>query len=83
MIYEVERTRPSLNPETEFIIVRTTDINIEMYQWLEKTFGPEQAEKGARWFLINKSIFFRHEKDFLWFSLRWFSKNNTPCYRRA
>ena len=71
MIYEVERSRPEMNPDTEFIIVRTTGISIEAFTWLEKTFGPSTSEKGARWFIIARSIFFRHEQDYIWFRLRW------------
>lgn len=80
MIYEVERTRPEINPDAEFIIVRTTGIGLEVLTWLEKTFGPSTDDKHSRWFLIHRSIFFRHEKDYVWFQLRWSSR---AVYRKA
>ena len=79
MIYEVERSRPEMNPNTEFIIVRTTGIGPEVLEWLNKNFGPDNVE-GSRWFIVVRSIFFRYEKDYVWFCLRW---GNRPIYRRA
>ena len=81
MIYEVERSRPKKKPDTEFIIVRTTGIGPEVVDWLNKNFGPsEPSDINARWFIVVRSIFFRHEKDYVWFQLRWGSR---PVYRRA
>lgn len=80
MIYEVGRSRPELDSKTEFTIVRTTGIGPEVLEWLEKTFGASTTEKDARWFIINRNIFFRHEKDYVWFQLRWGSR---AIYRRA
>lgn len=77
MIYEVERSRPEKNPDTEFIIVRTTGIGSDVIQWLIKNFG--HTDDG-RWFIIHRSIFFRYEKDYVWFCLRWGSR---AVYRRA
>lgn len=68
MIYEVERSRPTLRPDVEFIIVRTTGISEEVLHWLIKSFG--HTDEG-RWFIIVRSIFFRHEKDYIWFRLKW------------
>jgi hypothetical protein len=70
VIYEVEKTRPKNNPDTEFIIVRTTGISREAYAWLQDNFGLEHCEH-PRWFLIARSLFFRYEEDYIWFMLRW------------
>ena len=70
MIYEVERSRPAKKPDVEFILVRTTGVSPEAYAWLEKNFGSEKVEH-PRWFMIVRTIFFRHEQDYIWFRLRW------------
>ena len=70
MIYEVERSRPELRPDVEFIIVRTTGVSREAYAWLHDNFGDDRADH-PRWFIVAASIFFRHEQDYTWFRLRW------------
>ena len=37
-----------------------------IYTWLVETFGPA----GQRWFSTNNKIYFRDEKDWMWFELR-------------
>jgi len=54
-ILEREKEIPGLNPTVEFNIVHTT-------------FG--SSNKG-RWFIINRSIYFKYERDYLWFRLQY------------
>lgn len=37
-------------------------------EWCTKTFGPPGSD---RWFISNDRFYFKHEKDALWFELRW------------
>ena len=37
-----------------------------IYEWLVETFGPA----GKRWFSTNNKIYFRDERDWMWFELR-------------
>jgi len=37
-----------------------------IYSWLVETFGPP----GKRWFTTDRKIYFRDEKDWIWFELR-------------
>lgn len=63
-----EKVKPGMQPEVEFNIVHTTGISEEVFQWLVTHLGP--SLKG-RWFIINRSIYFKHERDYIWFSLAW------------
>lgn len=49
----------------EYHVVEVNDVNI-IYSWLVETFGPA----GKRWFSSNTKIYFRDEKDWMWFELR-------------
>lgn len=37
------------------------------YNWCIDTFGPP----GNRWFRLNRKLYFKHEKDYFWFEMRW------------
>jgi hypothetical protein len=45
--------------------VEVAKVTKEMTNWLQITFGP----MGDRWFQHNKRIYFKHEKDWMWFEL--------------
>jgi hypothetical protein len=49
----------------EYHVVEVNDVSI-IYKWLIETFGPA----GKRWFSSNTKIYFRDEKDWMWFELR-------------
>lgn len=77
MIYKSEKAIPGNDPTVEFNIVHTTGIGPDVLAWLIETFG--HTHEG-RWFIINRSIYFKFEKDYVWFQLRW---SNRAVYRRA
>jgi hypothetical protein len=52
----------------EYNVIHTTGIGENVVQWLIKTFG--HTNEG-RWFIVNRSIYFKYERDYLWFELRW------------
>jgi hypothetical protein len=68
IVLEHEKEIPGLDPTVEFNILHTTGISEEVHQWLIKTFG--SSNKG-RWFIINRSIYFKYERDYLWFRLQY------------
>ncbi len=67
-ILKNETSIPKNNPTVEFNIVHTTGINEEVLHWLISTFG--HTDEG-RWFIINRSIYFKNERDWIWFELKW------------
>jgi len=48
----------------DYHVVEVNDVTI-IYSWLVETFGPA----GKRWFSSNTKIYFRDEKDYMWFEL--------------
>lgn len=49
----------------EYHVVEVFDV-APIYSWLVETFGPP----GKRWFISNHKIYFRDEKDWMWFEIR-------------
>ena len=39
----------------------------DAYNWCLETFGPP----GNRWFFKNSQFYFKNNKDYMWFELRW------------
>ena len=37
------------------------------FEWCTETFG----SPGNRWFFSNYKFYFKHEKDAMWFELKW------------
>ena len=68
MILEHEKEIPELNPTVEFNILHTTGISEEVHRWLIKSFG---SSNTGRWFIINRSIYFKYERDYIWFRLQY------------
>ena len=68
MILEHETSIPEQIPTMEFNIVHTMGISEEVCQWLIKSFG--HTDEG-RWFIINRAIYFKYERDYIWFSLQY------------
>ena len=68
IVMENEKSIPELNPSVEFNIIHTTGISEEVVSWLIKSFG--HTNEG-RWFIINRSIYFKYERDYLWFRLQY------------
>jgi hypothetical protein len=68
MVIDRQVAVPENNPPVEFNIVHTTGISEEVLHWLIDTFG--HTDKG-RWFIVNRSIYFKNERDWMWFELRW------------
>jgi len=50
----------------DYHVVEVNDVGI-VYEWLVETFGPA----GKRWFTTSTKIYFKDEKDWMWFELRW------------
>ncbi len=67
-IVEHETSIPGNNPTVEYNIIHTTGIGEDVVQWLIKTFG--HTNEG-RWFIVNRSIYFKYERDYIWFELKW------------
>lgn len=68
-VNEIERVVPGNKPETEWIVLHTNGMSPEVPAWLEENFGAE----WGRWFILNRTIYIREEKDYNWFCLRWLS----------
>ena len=68
IVMENEKSIPKLDPSAEFNIIHTTGIGEEVVSWLIKSFG--HTNEG-RWFIINRSIYFKYERDYLWFRLQY------------
>jgi hypothetical protein len=68
IVTENEKSIPENNPSVEFNIVHTTGIGTEVVSWLINAFG--HTNEG-RWFIINRSIYFKYERDYLWFRLQY------------
>jgi hypothetical protein len=49
----------------EYHVVEVTGVPADIYNWLTDTFG----QAGPRWFYRNNKIYFRDEKDWMWFEL--------------
>jgi len=50
----------------EYHCVEVNNIPTHILVWLVETFGPA----GDRWWNVNNKIYFREEKDWMWFELR-------------
>jgi len=50
--------------EHEYYVVEVNDVRI-VYEWLVEAFGPA----GKRWFSSDNKIYFRDERDYIWFEL--------------
>jgi hypothetical protein len=48
----------------DYHVVEVNNVKI-VYKWLVETFGPA----GNRWFATSNKIYFRDEKDWMWFEL--------------
>jgi hypothetical protein len=46
--------------------VHVDQVSTNILVWLVETFGPA----GTRWWHSNNKIYFRDEKDWMWFELR-------------
>jgi hypothetical protein len=53
--------------DLEYECVQVDKLPSYVLQWLHETYGPS----GDRWFYVNNSIFFKNNKDCIWFELRW------------
>jgi hypothetical protein len=50
--------------EHTYHVVEVNDVMF-VYDWLVETFGPA----GKRWFTSNTKIYFRDERDWMWFEM--------------
>ena len=48
-------------------VVEVDKVTPDLFEWLNKSFGPP----GPRWWFSNYKIYFRDERDWIWFELRW------------
>jgi hypothetical protein len=48
-------------------VVELESITLELIDWLNTSFGPP----GPRWWISNYKVYFRDEKDYVWFEMRW------------
>ncbi len=48
-------------------VVELESITLDLIEWLNKSFGPP----GARWWISNYKVYFRDERDYVWFEMRW------------
>ena len=55
---------PNLVLDHEYHVVKINDRTL-IHDWLVETFGLP----GSRWFHYNNKIYFRDEKDWMWFEL--------------
>ena len=60
---------PENRPDVEWKVIHTNGMSPEVPDWLKETFG----EEWNRWFIINRDIYIREDKDYNWFILRWMS----------
>jgi hypothetical protein len=51
--------------EHEYTVVEVTGVPADIYNWLTDKFGPA----GTRWFYHGHKIYFRDERDWMWFEL--------------
>lgn len=49
----------------EYHVVEVGFVPTSVIVWMTETFGPS----GSRWFYRNSKIYFRDEKDWMWFEL--------------
>ena len=57
-----------LNHDYSVLEVEGNDRGIhDAYNWCLETFGPP----GNRWFFKNYKFYFKNQKDYVWFELRW------------
>ena len=49
----------------EYNCIEVDHVSASTLVWLVETFGPA----GKRWFHYNNKIYFRNEKDYMWFEL--------------
>ena len=50
----------------EYHCVHVDTVSTSLLVWMVETFGPA----GKRWWHYNNKIYFRDEKDWMWFELR-------------
>lgn len=62
-----------MNSVQAYYAVNVNEVNDDMMEWCYNTFGVEgPTKKGfTRWFKVNKTFYFRNEKDSTWFILQW------------
>jgi hypothetical protein len=53
--------------EHTYDVVELENITLELIEFLNKTFGPP----SPRWWISNYRVYFRDQKDYIWFELRW------------
>jgi hypothetical protein len=51
----------------DYHCVHVAQVTKEVTDWLLATFGP----MGDRWFHHNKCIYFKEDKDWMWFELKF------------
>jgi len=56
---------PHLIPDHTYDVVEVEQITTELIDYLNKTFGPP----GPRWWISHYKIYFRDERDYVWFEL--------------
>ena len=52
--------------EHTYDVVEVDQITTELITMLNETFGPP----GPRWWISNYKIYFRDERDYIWFELK-------------
>ena len=50
----------------EYHCVEVDQVTTGVIVWMVETFGPA----GSRWWHMNNKIYFRDERDWIWFELR-------------
>jgi hypothetical protein len=56
---------PNLIINHTYDVIEVEQVTTELIEFLNKTFGPP----GLRWFYRNSKIYFRDERDYMWFEL--------------
>jgi hypothetical protein len=56
---------PNLVFNHTYDVIEVEQITTELIEFLNKTFGPP----GPRWWISNYKIYFRDERDYIWFEL--------------
>jgi hypothetical protein len=65
----IEKMVPGHKPDVEWKVIETNGIGSDVVDWLEENWGPA----WGRWFIINRIIYIREDKDYTWFMLKWMS----------
>ena len=50
----------------EYHVVELGSMPSNLREWLAENFGPY----GERWFINHNKIYFRNERDYIWFELK-------------